>query len=666
MVKKRTKIKLKLFVLAALAIGIIGVLGWSAWQFTPGKRHQNLMDHARMMMEEKAWGESTVALRKALEIYPEDMGVRHMLMSSLFAEGKVDQGLTEIENILMMPPFGSAIHQQSFSEYYAMVRGAGARTDRMHQIAVKMRQSYPPELHWMADLLDARAEFLDQDFAKAAGLFAKLIDAGVKTYQVKLGYAQSQLATGENMKAAAMFKELLKGSPDAVEVLNGYAATLTLQGKADEALDVFIRASLVGNPPKRESLLSGGLFALNQGKVAEAKKYFIKRVIKFYPEDRIGKLMRMRFNILVGDKPSFVALYEGMKPEVNSAELAELMGWSISRGRAVWALELLDNHTPQDMPQDDVTTYRIMAMIALRRLDEAGKLADTISDANKQTLVIAELDMRSGRLADAQKRFSSLIEAEKDSPTSMTARAKQGLARVQAMNKALASADVLPRSRILLGQGKAEEVLKLIDGVKQADADLQLMGVMALLQLKRNAEAMKHLDVLLAEYPEMQSGWLIWGRKMAEKNPETALAGLLKAASSAAAGGPQLESLIGELQYKLGQHDKAIATWAKVASRWPNTLAANVSNVFRAQAYMMKKEWESAVGIWQQVLEIARDDPVTLNNLAYSMLQSHGDLKRAEQLAIHALRVKPGDAAIEDTLQGIRQAMQQGGSNAGG
>jgi len=662
--KKRILVGLKLLVLAAVALGIVGLLGWAAWQMTPGKRSQKLVEHAREMIAEKAWGESVVALRKALEIYPDDKGIRYMLMSSLFADGKVEQGLAEMETILLMPPFGDDAHRQRFSEYYGMVRG-GVKPERLRAMAERIRKGMPQQEHWMAAMLNARAAFLAGDYEQSAAMFGKIADAGERNYQLRLDWAQSLLAAGHAADAGVLFADMVKENPNAIDALNGYATALTLQGKPDDALDVYIRASLVGEPPTLQPLLNGGLFAMNQGRLAEAKKYFIGRLAKYYPDDRQGKLMRMRFDVLSDDKAAFLGLFEAMNPPADKGEFSSLVQWCVVRNHPVWALELLDNHAPKGLDSDDAVTDRIMAMLALRRLDEAAKLVEGVKDKDRKSLLLAELDMRTGRLAEAEKRLVALVEAGKDHPGPVTTQAEQGLARVKALQKVLDSADLLPRARVLLGQGRGAEVLKLLDGVKKPDADLDMLGVMALMQLNRKQEAMARLDTLRKTYPGREDVWLVWARAMAESDPQKALSGLLEAKTSKA-DGPGLESLIGELQYKLGQHQAAINTWGMVTSHWPNTLAGNVSMVFRAQAYMVEKDWAKAIDIWQQVLKIAPNDPVTLNNLAYSLLQGGGDLQQAERLAEQALTIKPGDAAIADTLAEVRKARQSSSSKTGG
>jgi len=319
---------------------------------------------------------------------------------------------------------------------------------------------------------------------------------------------------------------------------------------------------------------------------------------------------------------------------------------------------MLQNHAPQDMEADAGTSYRIAAMIKLRRIDEAKKQIEKLSDKDRQALMLAEIALQSGQLAQAEEAFAKLAASGESNPTRTSQLAALRLANVQAMKKVIDSADLLPRARILLGQGRGEEVLKLLAGVKQPDTDIEMMGILALLQLERKAEAIAKLDMLLKQHLEREDIWLVWGRSVSEVKPKKALARLQQVVGSKA-DGPGLRSFIGEVQYKLGQHQQAIETWQQVSERWPNTLIGNISNVFRAQAYMAKEDWSSAMGIWEKVLEVAPDDSLTLNNLAYCLLKNGNQLNRAKAMAEQALLIQPGNAAIEDTLSQIKQALGQ-------
>ncbi len=667
MVKKKSRKKMPLgfkLMWAVLFVGIASGVGWGAWQLTPGKRMQRLVDHAREMIAEKSWGESIVALRKALKIYPDNKGLHYMLMQSLFADGKARQGLAEMENMLLMPPFDGDIYRSHFDEYYGMVRIAG-NPEEMHAQAEKMRGILPENDYWMTDLLDAQAYFIKGERDKAVVLFRQIVESGIDHYLLKLDMAQALLAVGKFTEAEVVYTGLLKRDPNALDPLNGLAMSLAFQGRRDEALDAYIRASLSSEPPVLGVLLNGAMFSMNQNRIKEAKKYFIDRLTKYYPDNTKGLLIRIRYAVLAKDEAHFFRMLGVKLLQIKKNQFIELTNWCLNHGQPRWALQMLQDYTPPDMETDVVIEYRILAMIHLQQMDEAKKLVSEITDQQRRDFLLAEIDFQSGKLQAAEKAFAKLVATGEESSTGVSRAARQRMMIINALQKKLDNAELLPRARILLAQGKAETVLELLSGAKKSDADIGLLGVMALMQLDRKEKAVAALEVLRKQYPDREDVWLIWGRSVSETNPEKALDGLQKAIASKA-DGPSLRSLLGEVQYKLGQHDAAIRTWRTVSKRWPNTLSGNIANVFRAQAYMAKKDWSSATTIWELVLKIAPDDPLTLNNLAYCLLKSGRELTRAKAMAEHALLIQPGNAAISDTLNEIRKLMQHGKTKAAG
>ena len=639
----------------ALIIAVVGGVAWGIWQMTPGKREQRLVNHALRMMDDKAWGEATVALRKALKIYPKDKGVRRLLMQSLFAGGKPEQGLAEMETLLLTPPFADNMYDSLFDDYYGMMR-AGGKPASMHAMAEKMHQVLPSSQQWMSDLLDARAVFLEGKRERALKQFRKLVDDGGTYYLLQMDMAEALLATGKYEDAEALYRRLLKQEPTSVALLNNLAMTLTLQGKASQAMESYMQASLLNEPPEIEILSSGALFAMNQNRLEEAQRHFIGRLAKYYPDDIKTTLVRLRYDVLKKDERHFFRILDAKASEMDTGEVAALADWCINHRQPRWVLRLLSDYAPADMDSDFATGMKVLALVGLHQQNEAKELLGEIGDKFQQAYLKAELDLQSGNMQVAADAFGKLADAENDVPTRIRQMAELRLQAIKAARKRLDNADLLPRARVLLAQGKADVVLRLLSGVKDPDAETGLLEVMALKQLKRDKEASARLEALHKRYPDREDVWLLWGRNVAETDAKKALQGL-QGAVIGKANGPALQSLLGEVQYKVGQHDAAIETWRMVAERWPNTLAGNVANVLRAQAYMKKNDWASASRTWELVLEIAPDDPITLNNFAYCLLQEGHDLERARTMAEHALQIQPRNAAIEDTLEQIRKAM---------
>ena len=265
----------------------------------------------------------------------------------------------------------------------------------------------------------------------------------------------------------------------------------------------------------------------------------------------------------------------------------------------------------------------------------------------------AEINLELGRLDEAKNEFETLAALKKDKTNVTSFMARQRLDSTKELEKMLSQASILARSRILLAQGKAQEVLELQKTIKNPSVDIHITGVMALLQLGKDKPATAQLETMVTQYPERGDVWILWARLIGKDKPGDAAKGLLKAVKTKA-DGAGTRTLLGEFQYQTGQHETAISTWKDVMLRWPDF---TVAQAFLAQAYTLQEKWVSAANVWEKVLKIAPDDMLTLNNLAFCLLKSNKDLGRAKQLTENALLIQPENAEILDTLEKINKAI---------
>jgi len=635
---------------------VIAAVGWAAYQMTPGKRSARLITHAREKTAVNAWGEAVVAMRKAAAIYAKDRATRWLLANTLFKAGNPEEAIAEMEKALMLPPFDEASYQELFQAYYSIVRTAG-NPGRMRTQAIRMRRVMPPRLRWMADTLEARSLFLKAKFQASTRLFQQALKNRAKNHWLRIDMAESLLASGKAKQALSIFRHFLEISPNDLEASRGLAAALASMGNMDEAVHAYVRASLNAVPPPLDILLTGARFSMNIHKLEDAKHYFVDRLVEYYPDNKKGKLMQMQYAVLVNNETRFFHLAGSKGLDFNPAEFSGMVQWCIAGGQPRWGLRLLKDRMPSGMDADVRRGLRAGALLKLHQPNEARKIISRISDKRQRQLRMADLDMETGKLEKARKGFakaaSTKPEVADKFATAISLYSTKQMNKIDEYRKSVSTLGLLPRSRILLAQGKAAEVLRLQQGIKNMNAETQLAGIMAMLQLGRQQQAAARLNTLLGKHPENESAWIIWGRLISETKPENALKKLEHAIASGA-DNPGVRSLIGEIQYKLKRHKAAIHTWKSVAERWPEF---TIAKVFLAQAYMVRGNWSAAVDIWEKVLPVAPDDPLTLNNLAYSLLQSGKNYARAKQLAERALLIEPRRPEFSDTLKRIKQVM---------
>ncbi len=638
-----------------LSLLVIAAVGWAAYQMTPGKRSARLITHAREKTAVNAWGEAVVAMRKAAAIYAKDRATRWLLANTLFKAGKPEEAIAEMENALMLPPFGEASYQELFQTYYSIVRTAG-NPGRMHTQAIRMRRVLPPRRRWMANTLEARSLFLEAKFQASTHLFQQTLKNRAKKRWIRIDMAESLLASGKAKQALSIFRHFLEINPNDLEASRGLAAALASMGNMDEAVHAYVRASLNAVPPPLDILLTGARFSINVNKLEDAKHYFIDRLTEYYPDNKKSKLMQMHYAVLVNNETRFFHLAGSKGLDFNPAEFSGMVQWCIAGGQPRWGLRLLKDRMPSDVDADTRRGLRAGALLKLHRPDEARKIISRISNKRQRQLRMADLDMETGKLEKARKGFAKIASTKLEAAGGTTAISRYSMEQMNKIDKyrkSVSTLGLLPRSRILLARGKAAEVLRLQQGIKNMNVETQLLGIMAMLQLGRQQQATAQLNTLLGKHPENESAWIVWGRLISETKPEYVLKKLEHAIASGA-DNPGVRSLIGEIQYKLKRHKAAIHTWKGVSERWPEF---TIAKVFLAQAYMVRGNWSAAVDIWKKVLSVAPDDPLTLNNLAYSLLQSGKNYARAKQLAEQALLIEPKRPEFSDTLKRIKQAI---------
>jgi tetratricopeptide (TPR) repeat protein len=104
---------------------------------------------------------------------------------------------------------------------------------------------------------------------------------------------------------------------------------------------------------------------------------------------------------------------------------------------------------------------------------------------------------------------------------------------------------------------------------------------------------------------------------------------------------------LGQVEAATGALDQAIQT-ARDAVR-ENPKLADLY-ILLGNLYERKADLEKAKAAYQGALDVRHDDPKASNNLAYLLLETHGNADLALQLAQAARRAMPGSSVVADTL----------------
>jgi Flp pilus assembly protein TadD len=164
---------------------------------------------------------------------------------------------------------------------------------------------------------------------------------------------------------------------------------------------------------------------------------------------------------------------------------------------------------------------------------------------------------------------------------------------------------------------------------------------------KRPDKAIARVNAQIARSPANSAFYDLLGTVQFRK-------GDLPAASSALTKSAELNKnnvdaieKLGQIQIAMGNVDQALSTWSAGAQANPQDAAFYVMS---GGVYERRHDLEKAKSSYETALELKPNDPAIANNLAYTMLETNGDLDRALALAQSARRGMPESPEVADTV----------------
>ncbi len=245
---------------------------------------------------------------------------------------------------------------------------------------------------------------------------------------------------------------------------------------------------------------------------------------------------------------------------------------------------------------------RVMKAASLQRLnryDDARKLLNDVLDKNpkqvESLLEIGVLDLNQKKTKDALEHFRRAYEAQ---PQNI-----RGL---------------LGESRALLMDGQAEKSVDLVRQAAQKTPSFQLQRELGNAQM-----AARQFDASIATYQ-----------------------GLLNSTTDMRLKG-DLWSRIGESYRYKGDFPKSIEFMEQATKALPDN-AAIATNL--ALLYEAGQDLPKARTYYERALKIDQNNPLALNNLAYLITETNGDLNEAMRLATEAKQKLPSFLEVDDTI----------------
>lgn len=358
---------------------------------------------------------------------------------------------------------------------------------------------------------------------------------------------------------------------------------------------------LKNDPKDAESRGLQATFMLDRGDVNKAMGE-LQSVVTAKPNNFVARFNLGRAHFARGEyeqaRQEFDAAIQ-LRPDYIPARLAQIQV-SLLRGDSDAALHQADE-TIRIAPNN--VQARVMKAAALQRLqrfDEARTLLNAIIDKQpKQVDTLLELgvlDLNQKKIKDAEELFRRAWEAD---PNNL-----RGL---------------LGESRAYLLDNQPDKSVQLIEVESQkkpANLDLQREVGNAQLTAGQYDKAVATFQALMAKVSETRQQSDLWTR-------------------------------IGESYLRKGDVQQAINSLEKARQGQPNNTVLTTN---LGMLYEMENKSDVARKYYEMSIKVDPNNPLALNNLAYLISQTNGDLDQALTYATRAKQRLPEHAEVNDTL----------------
>jgi len=527
----------------------------------------------------------------------------------------------------------------------------------------------------------------------------------IKPFQppVVVALVQALLADGQTKEGEALAKEMIQRDKTFGPIYDLLLGHYLRSNQAEDAESI-LKAKAANNPKYALPLLQ--LAAYYAGVRRREEMQATLQKLTSNPKD-FPQAFRLvgDFYARIGEPDTAIGYYEqGVKANPkDAAALRLLIAQSlVTQGKRAEATRLLDQILKEKPGDDNAKAMRAGLMIDPSQPEQVraavNELQDLVSRMPKNHVLRFNLARALAARGDVVQARNQLQEAIKIDPSYLPPRlglARLHLARREFAQLLQASREILeldPRNleaRLLQSQAQVgmgniaqarQDVLQTIEQFpNSADAVLQL----ALLNI--HERKFKEAEDILAKLHRTNPGDLRAVLGLSEvyavQSQFDKGIDLLSAELAKQPDRVDLRIGVANLQVRSKKYDEAIANFKKALERSPKSSDLRLSI---GEAYRLKGDIQSAVDFfrkaqvanpddarvylplamlldatgrqpeartaYEHVLKLQPDNPIALNNLAYMLAETGGDLDRALALAQRARQKLPQDPNVADTL----------------
>lgn len=496
-------------------------------------------------------------------------------------------------------------------------------------------------------------------------IVAQLIELEGRAGNKSFEGINKQLALGDHQSANERAQEYIRQNGEAGLAYEVLGAAQLLAGDVDAAISSLTKATQI-EPDSSGAFTKLGTVYMARGDFTQSKVW-LSKALSVNSSDRYA---HQRLGLIYENKGDHRRAVEHFRKGLVGAPPSYL-GVAVNMGRSLNQLELygetLDQLAPRAPLESDVVEAHAAvatAYLASEQFLPASVRFQRVLELDpKNTSARLGLGMAQrglGALSDATATFELLIDERSDWAlaylelgATQLLQGGEPLAK-NAFEKALSlGAKPLSVDGRLAKYYKSQKQFDKAAGIYQRllksdevrpDYFVQLAEFM---QAKGDHQAgLQYLDSGLKKYPGNAYLYFRKGNYLAALAQYQRAAKALSTASELAPGDLTIIRTLGLVQAKGGQHEAA----AKSAEKVYKQRRKRVDDVaFYATRLDAAGKIEQAEEVYREALDLAPDNVVVLNNLAY-VLSKLGKLDEAESMARKVNELVPGNPKLVDTL----------------
>lgn len=411
------------------------------------------------------------------------------------------------------------------------------------------------------------------------------------------------LRLGDPEEAIRQYRQGMKETPaKKADYQKRIIETLLRQGKRDEAAQVNAEI-LKDNPKDPEARGMQASMLLDKGEIAKAITE-LQSVVTAKPDNVVARFNLGRAHMAKGEleqaRQQFSEVVK-MRPDYVPARLA-LSQLQLTRGDYQAALSSTAETLGFDKQNGAAMLMQANALMGLKRTEEARRLLDALLKVNPKSsdvlFQLGGLSLQEGKYKDAEDYFRRAYQAKPEN-----AEALVGIVRTYAAQDKIAGA-------IPILQAERDKFPKR--------TDIRMI-------LANTAAAAKNYDMAISEYqsilPLVDSG-----------NKQ---------------GQAHVYFVMGEVYRAKQDYPSGIGMLRKAMDLIPNNPLVMDSMALMMQSNGQKEE---ARKLYEQSIKLDPENEITLNNLAYLLAETGGNLDVALTYAQRAKQKSPDLLEISDTL----------------